>query len=48
MASEKVTEEKNPPRAQIFRYFCTKIRTRLLVSGRSPECSDCRLRFMEQ
>ena len=22
--------------------------TRLLVSGRSPECSDCLLRFMEQ
>ena len=22
--------------------------TRLLVSGRSPECSDCPLRFMEQ
>ena len=22
--------------------------TKLLVSGRSPECSDCLLRFMEQ
>ena len=22
--------------------------TRLFVSGRSPECSDCLLRFMEQ
>ena len=25
-----------------------KIETRLLVSGQSPECSDCVLRFMEQ
>ena len=25
-----------------------QIKTRLLVSGRSPECSDCFLRFMEQ
>ena len=25
-----------------------KRETRLLVSGRSPECSDCLLRFMEQ
>ena len=28
--------------------FVNKKQTRLLVSGRSPECSDCPLRFMEQ
>ena len=36
-----------------FKFFCacpveTEKLTRLLVSGRSPECSDCLLRFMEQ
>ena len=25
-----------------------EMKTRLLVSGRNPECSDCLLRFMEQ
>ena len=29
-------------------FFHEQIETRLLVSGRSPECSDCLLRFMEQ
>ena len=28
--------------------LATKTDTRLLVSGQSPECSDCLLRFMEQ
>ena len=35
---------------KFFRHFAfqPKLQTRLLVSGRSPECSDCLLRFMEQ
>ena len=28
--------------------FSEKTITKLLISGRSPECSDCLLRFMEQ
>ena len=39
------------PHSQAFRHFRRKSEkkfyTRLLVSGRSPECSDCLLRFME-
>ena len=38
-------------RSNEIKYLFTTVfikKTRLLVSGRSPECSDCFLRFIEQ
>ena len=42
-------EKKTHPEHKYSVTFVSKVRTtRLLVSGQSPECSDCLSSFMEQ
>ena len=45
--SQNLSVEKTNPNKN-FVIFVTKVGTRLLVSGRSPECFDYPLRSVEQ